>query len=561
MLLQVLWLVAVTTVTNASKVQRTNGWDLKSRGRSNWDLPRERGVKAELSYLQTPNSCSTLEAALLCRGGSDKDAASKTHAKASIGAVVWGSPSLLQLPQPAQWLFGGTSEKSATIWLYGDHQNSPLYQISPTSACDRTSLVASVGLLSDVLVVALPSGENVDDESWETLAEVLTAVAKEKKGRGLPSGKLILVAEDTSLDQNIESLKPALSEWREWKRVAPTEVVAQGWDSTSAISLLSNESGSVLSQILPFSENAEAFKTVVSQVYQQQQNEASDEAGVISFEIKAVGLPESVKAESTSSSRKQPRSGGNGKDPQDLLQAVLSAAQSRVLELETKLQEVQLESIESNQMPILDFGGMANSILNEAYDTLTSETEFPPTMLGGFLRPLVVELQRLYKDQLQSLRDYYGRRYELVLESGAGENGDNALEEQEKKWTAEAQHLTVAFQAGAAHSLPKLCQDDGPLAGLATFDSITSLNGLIQDMMEATERRKADDLVLHADDEDLNGEASSKKRRLQVPGWVRKIASRALVLGVNYLQGWLAWQGIKRAALERDREIPKFPLF
>jgi hypothetical protein len=39
------------------------------------------------------------------------------------------------------------------------------------------------------------------------------------------------------------------------------------------------------------------------------------------------------------------------------------------------------------------------------------------------------------------------------------------------------------------------------------------------------------------------------------------LAARALVLGVNYLQGWLAWQAVQRAAAQRDREMPKFPLF
>eukprot|EP00957_Ditylum_brightwellii_P107245 8183357-Ditylum_brightwellii.AAC.1 len=42
-----------------------------------------------------------------------------------------------------------------------------------------------------------------------------------------------------------------------------------------------------------------------------------------------------------------------------------------------------------------------------------------------------------------------------------------------------------------------------------------------------------------------------KKRKGPVK-WYEKLAARALVLGVNYLQGWLALQGIRRAAAERD---------
>ena len=43
--------------------------------------------------------------------------------------------------------------------------------------------------------------------------------------------------------------------------------------------------------------------------------------------------------------------------------------------------------------------------------------------------------------------------------------------------------------------------------------------------------------------------------------WYKKLVARALMLGVNYGQGWLALQGIKRAARERDENLPKFPLF
>jgi hypothetical protein len=59
------------------------------------------------------------------------------------------------------------------------------------------------------------------------------------------------------------------------------------------------------------------------------------------------------------------------------------------------------------------------------------------------------------------------------------------------------------------------------------------------------------------DDEDV---LPAKTRRGPVK-WYEKLAARALVFGVNYLQGWLAYQGIKKAAEERDRMMPKFPLF
>ena len=40
-----------------------------------------------------------------------------------------------------------------------------------------------------------------------------------------------------------------------------------------------------------------------------------------------------------------------------------------------------------------------------------------------------------------------------------------------------------------------------------------------------------------------------------------KLAAKVMVFGIIYLQGWLAYQGIKKAAEDRDKMMPKFPLF
>jgi hypothetical protein len=85
--------------------------------------------------------------------------------------------------------------------------------------------------------------------------------------------------------------------------------------------------------------------------------------------------------------------------------------------------------------------------------------------------------------------------------------------------------------------------------------------------MEATERRKNDQsiasMLLEEEEDDDEGSTSTntRKRKRRVPKWLERIAARTFVFGVNYFQGWLAWQGIRRAAIERDRNQPKFPLF
>ena len=97
----------------------------------------------------------------------------------------------------------------------------------------------------------------------------------------------------------------------------------------------------------------------------------------------------------------------------------------------------------------------------------------------------------------------------------------------------------------------------------------------MQDMIEATQSRQEleDDWdnaatgEIDAGHNEGDGSAENEggtkiqSRRKGPAKWYEKIAARALVLGVNYLQGWLALQQLRKAASDRDKAMPKFPLF
>ena len=89
------------------------------------------------------------------------------------------------------------------------------------------------------------------------------------------------------------------------------------------------------------------------------------------------------------------------------------------------------------------------------------------------------------------------------------------------------------------------------------LDYVGSFAGLLADMQQATELEEA----LFDMDEEEEADVAENHAARRPAKWYEKVAARGLVLGVNYLQGWLAWQGIRRAALERERKMPKFPLF
>ena len=182
-------------------------------------------------------------------------------------------------------------------------------------------------------------------------------------------------------------------------------------------------------------------------------------------------------------------------------------------------------------------------------------------------------LRHLFELQLQSLREYYGRRYEAVLDEILDNptNGDEtrSKEKQEAILTAAAQRAAEGFRTAASNAMPALCQDGAILEDLDFSIRVTrDLNGLLQDMIETTKSRQEleedwDDAATVKVEEENNVDESGKiQRQRKGPAkWYEKIAARALVLGVNYLQGWLALQQLRKAAADRDKAMPKFPLF
>uniref|UniRef100_A0A7S1Z4U9 Uncharacterized protein n=1 Tax=Ditylum brightwellii TaxID=49249 RepID=A0A7S1Z4U9_9STRA len=221
-------------------------------------------------------------------------------------------------------------------------------------------------------------------------------------------------------------------------------------------------------------------------------------------------------------------------------------------------------------------------------------------------------LRRLYQQQLQSLREYYGRRYESILDDEdlwnqlSIQEGDDSSKERKRKLKAKREEIltkaasisTEGFRVAAQNAIPHLCRrrttndddnnhDEDSIATLlynvdGGYDYTSILHGLLQDMMEATSLREDveeewEDATSplswdedYEEDEPEEEEGTRKKRLFRLfrmkkrkgpVKWYEKLAARALVLSVNYLQGWLALQGIRRAAAERDESMPKFPLF
>lgn len=195
-------------------------------------------------------------------------------------------------------------------------------------------------------------------------------------------------------------------------------------------------------------------------------------------------------------------------------------------------------------------------------------------------------MQRLYHSHLQNLRDHYGRMYESALDEFSTSKGGNKSFELERREAA--RRAEEGFTQSAFDSIPQMCRHpDGELCEemSTVYSCVESLRGLLEDMYEITSSRMLDeeewDDIMDADVESVAADKGSKtglfkqkiglrqlikkireERQKRGPAkWYERWAGKLLIIGLNYIQGWLALQTLRREARKRDQDMPKFPLF
>ena len=252
----------------------------------------------------------------------------------------------------------------------------------------------------------------------------------------------------------------------------------------------------------------------------------------------------------------------------ETIRLALEDAHGRIDALQKEQEEIWLDA--GGKVPLLQFGNECNKILTSFLAASNqNENDVDPSLSSeqrDALTVVLTRLQRLFEYQLSSLRDHYGSVYENALAA----NPTN-----ERAQTVAAQKATENFRAAAQQAVPLLCRSNGGSVLYQNdllssgFDYVMALQGLIQDMMDATALLQDDMATAAAALEDNEEDTGSNDDnghgrflgRIRIPQWCKTMAARAVMFGVNYLQGWLAWQGIKRAAEKRDKNMPKFPLF
>jgi hypothetical protein len=247
-----------------------------------------------------------------------------------------------------------------------------------------------------------------------------------------------------------------------------------------------------------------------------------------------------------------------------------------------------------------EFGRVANALLcrvSESYLNAVSESEVlteadrewaESKRIETIKHVAGVRLHRLYRLHLQNLRDHFGRTYEEVLDKTSAINfseemdGDANPHARDVQRKAGAKRAEEGFLNAACSSIPAVCQN--PHMELVDLYSCTDvLRGLLEDMYEATlsrgieEEEWNDVMDVSADEASRLTPSTPAKRRVGLreliknikkkrmnrgpAKWYERLAAKALVIGVNYVQGWIVLKTLRREATRRDLTMPKFPLF
>ena len=305
---------------------------------------------------------------------------------------------------------------------------------------------------------------------------------------------------------------------------------------------------------------------------------------------------------------KQPISADLKQKVESLMAMAFVDAEELLLEMEHKMDSAFLdfgENENSKDCPMPNFGSDADvivntmsasfhALLNEQEDITETDSEWVNEQRIEALKQVVgTGIHRLFHIHLQNLRDHFGRQYEYMLGKSPLDDFDIEGQYSEKDkhdWNQRRQEATrqaeEGFRKAAFGSIPQICQHpDGELCNevVGMYTCVEALRGLLEDIYEVTVARGLEEEewqdIMSTGVEDTSNDGASRpsksrvglrqvikniKARVRRRGpakWYERWALKALVIGINYIQGWIVLQTLRREARKRDLDMPKFPLF
>ncbi|GAX27292.1 hypothetical protein FisN_23Lh140 [Fistulifera solaris] len=406
----------------------------------------------------------------------------------------------------------------------GDAREAPLWcgraQWSPQSL----PLWNTLALLSDLLVVVVESPDTTPDLPSDCILAFVDGLRQRVHAAGLPKGRLIILRNHLATPEEVA----------EWKEHLDTSLGLSSSLSTDLLQLFFVSSGNSFQEALKdttwdavqtqgvcaiLRNDVEAFAPLLQRVFHSKGG--LQEANVLEKQVSRSLFPPRLMKEI------------------ELTPFDLGVRESAMAALQI-VQSTQEQACLDSEKNLLDFSSLVDPLLDDFAQNLNLlSSPQAQRVTEGQIRERVVHL---YEKHLQSLRDYFGTMYEDLLDENL---------QKPAHWPEFARIVKSAFLERATDAVPQKARENG-IFHYWQLDYSKASEGLLQDMTEITEFRRQDD-------EELLLGVEPEERR--IPKWAEQLGARALMLGVNYLQGWLALQGLRQAALERERNLPKFPLF
>ena len=243
-----------------------------------------------------------------------------------------------------------------------------------------------------------------------------------------------------------------------------------------------------------------------------------------------------------------------------------TAVESCCAEAEPAAGRLERKVEAATEMPILEFGRDAEAILQAARRTLRGRlagvgdgSEKDGEVAAAEAEAVAALSRRLepcFRQHVEALGDFYfGKFQDKFL------GMYHPAPRLEKEAAALAKDVLGAFGRAAAAAVPAEMKAAGSGTSGAWAGSVEATRARLKDEMDLeVVDRKMEVEVLFPTTDELE-RAGLGRRFFLRPSWWRKVALKALVIYINYLQTVQAAQSLARSARRRQERYPPVPLF
>jgi hypothetical protein len=242
----------------------------------------------------------------------------------------------------------------------------------------------------------------------------------------------------------------------------------------------------------------------------------------------------------------------------------------QLCEVQNQQEEYMLSSIDAPHVVAFDLIPIIHPIMEQLHTILSRLRSHPPAFSESFreLDPIYEQMATIYEYQCNTiLRNYYGTMYETIF--------DQQRHQLSTKWVHSLQdRMKENYGRDIKQILSSLERYDDVYLSFSkaqpnALDPTTLITHFMSDLQSITELHIDVSDMDHTDDgssvlmnDIMNpNQYRNRLRRQRLYQFSKNVLKRAVMIGVNYIQGYIAIQSIRHIALQQEREMPKFPLF